>query len=544
MSASPNLQISQLDPASLLLDRNIRSDADLDGDFLASIRDHGVLIPIVAMRAPDGIRVRYGARRTRAAIHVGRATVPVLVVGDDADGDAAEIDRVLTQWAENQHRAALSIKDQVHAVGQLAVFGLPPAKIARRLHTPRRHVDAALTVVGSPAARDALVEHGINLFQAVVIAEFADDLDAVAALMTAASTGGFDHTAQRLRDRHADQQARSRALDELRRRGVRIIDRPASTDPAHRLSLLDHDGVALTPEAHRRCLGHAAYLIQDYNITGSGPFQVAYLPEYVCTDPAAHGHSGRYAAPPTGAAHSNGVHPNSSTDHADGTDHERPTGDIRAAHGGSLPPAPDASARVGDAGGSAQVDGVHDRGSTPAGGDTARVEEPSDEEKARRQQVLDDTRAWQSATTVRRDWLRAFLARRTPPKGTSSFITEQLAAAPTELTWALSQHHPTARLLLGAPDDPLTPARLAELIAHAGEHRAQTLALALILGAFEETAAGVDRWQHPTPVLRLYLTQLARWGYTLADIEHRTANPPDQADQVAPDSPADRPDLR
>ncbi|EFC79708.1 ParB N-terminal domain-containing protein [Parafrankia sp. EUN1f] len=544
-TSTPGLQISHLDPSSLLLDRNIRSDADLDARFVGSIRDHGVIIPIIAVRAPDGIRVRHGGRRTRAAVHVGLATVPVLVIGDDADGDAAGIDRVLTQWAENEHRAALSTNDQVHAVGQLAVFGLTPTKIARRLHAPRRHVDAALTVAGSSAARDAVIEHGIDLFQAEVIAEFTDDPDAVAALIAASSTGGFDHIAQRLRDRRADQQARNRALDELRRRRVRIIDRPAPTAPACRLSLLDHDQIPLTPETHRDCPGHAAYLVQEYNLTG-GPFQVAYLPEYVCTNPAVHGHVHRYAAAPTGEAQNTRDDiPSRAIGTGTGTDTDTDT-DRPPATGTPAENAPQAN-------GTDDLSTAPEEVATQLGGS---AEPPADapptqdtrlaEVEKRQQEILDNSRAWQSATVVRRDWLRAFLGRRTSPKGTGRFITQQLAAAHPNLGRALDQHHPTARLLLGTPTDPLSLTRLDELIAHAGEQRAQNLALALILGAFEHSAANVDSWQRPTPALRGYLTQLAAWGYPLAEIEHATVgtprqNPSDQEappDQTAPSDPA------
>ncbi|ABW10773.1 ParB domain protein nuclease [Parafrankia sp. EAN1pec] len=516
MPAPPDLQVTHVDPASLLLDRNIRSDADLDADFLASIRDNGVLIPIIAVQAPDGMRVRHGERRTRAALHAGLATVPVLIIGDDSDDQAAEISRIVTQWAENQHRSALDTRDQVHAVGQLAVFGLTPTKIARRLRAPRRHVEAALTVAGSPTARDALTEHGLDLFQAVVIAEFADDPDAVATLIraTGTSAGGFDHTAQRLRDARADQQARNRVLDELRQNGVRIINRPTPTDPACRLSLLDHDRTPLTPADHTSCPGHAAYLIQDYDITGSGPFQVTYLPEYVCTHPDAYGHIHRYATPATDTSR----HPGDTAD----TDSDDDTSRDHAHR---------ATDSAGGAEDASRGDGSEGRSAGPA-------EQPSAEEVARRQQILENTQAWQSATAVRRGWLRTFLARRTPPKGTSRFVADQLATAHHDLTRALDQHHPTARLLLGTTDSPLTPARLTELIAQAGEHRAQILTLALILGAHEHSAGAVDSWQHPTPALRRYLTQLETWGYALADVERLAANPPVQPDQ--PDQPGSR----
>ncbi|OHV18618.1 hypothetical protein BBK14_29870 [Parafrankia soli] len=64
------------------------------------------------------------------------------------------------------------------------------------------------------------------------------------------------------------------------------------------------------------------------------------------------------------------------------------------------------------------------------------------------------------------------------------------------------------------------------------------LTLTLILGAHEHSAAAVDSWQHPTPALRRYLTQLETWGYALADVERLAANPPVQPDQ--PDQPGSR----
>jgi ParB family transcriptional regulator, chromosome partitioning protein len=64
--------LAMLDPASLLVDLNIR-EAKLDKDFVASVKDHGVIEPIVAVRTEDGaIRVRHGHRRTLAVICTSR----------------------------------------------------------------------------------------------------------------------------------------------------------------------------------------------------------------------------------------------------------------------------------------------------------------------------------------------------------------------------------------------------------------------------------------------------------------------------------------
>jgi ParB family chromosome partitioning protein len=95
-----------LAPATLLLDRNIRLTTSADKTLIESIREHGVLQPIIAVRTSDGgVRVRYGNRRTLAAVEAGLTTVPVDVIGDEDDD---QIDRILTQWAENQVRSGLS----------------------------------------------------------------------------------------------------------------------------------------------------------------------------------------------------------------------------------------------------------------------------------------------------------------------------------------------------------------------------------------------------------------------------------------------------
>jgi ParB family chromosome partitioning protein len=102
----PAVTVEHIDPATLLVDVNIRTEATLDKDFLASIRDLGVLIPIVAVRTPDGaLRVRHGHRRTLAAVHHGLPAVRVVVVGAD---DADEVNRIVSQWHENEYRAGLS----------------------------------------------------------------------------------------------------------------------------------------------------------------------------------------------------------------------------------------------------------------------------------------------------------------------------------------------------------------------------------------------------------------------------------------------------
>jgi ParB family chromosome partitioning protein len=81
-------QIHQIDPTTLLVDLNVRFDARLNPDFIASIKEHGVLVPIVAVRTTEGdVRVRMGHRRTLAAIEADVPTVPVVIASNESTDD-------------------------------------------------------------------------------------------------------------------------------------------------------------------------------------------------------------------------------------------------------------------------------------------------------------------------------------------------------------------------------------------------------------------------------------------------------------------------
>jgi hypothetical protein len=85
---APTSEYLEVDPAELLIGSNFRFDPRIDKAFLASIEEHGVLQPIIGYRDTEGrIVVRYGGRRTVAAIQVGRTSVPVAVgtIPEDVD---------------------------------------------------------------------------------------------------------------------------------------------------------------------------------------------------------------------------------------------------------------------------------------------------------------------------------------------------------------------------------------------------------------------------------------------------------------------------
>jgi len=247
MTTTTPATLVAFDPADLRITANIRSAAQLDKTFLASIKELGVLVPIVACRDPDqALTVLYGHRRTVAAVEAGLATVPVMVIDSDASAAAAaSVARIVGQWAEIEHRVELSGSDRVAALDQLAAFGISPAQIAKR------EVDAALSVARSGTARDALADAQLTIEQAAVFAEFDEDPDVVEHLRRYTGSAQFDHVVQQLRDRRDGEAQRHELAEALTSQGVSIIDRPDYRSTAVRLARLGEagEGRASTPRA-------------------------------------------------------------------------------------------------------------------------------------------------------------------------------------------------------------------------------------------------------------------------------------------------------
>ena len=192
-----------------------------------------MLQPIRAVRTAEGaLRVEFGHRRTLAAIEAGLASVPVLVVADEQTDDAGTVERIVRQYAENQHRTGLTTTDRLGVVEQLALLNVSAAQIARRTRMKRPQVDQALAVTRSHLAKAASVRHELAIDQAAGVAEFEDDPDTVKALVAAAQTGQFAHVLERARQDRADVAQRAQAEADLAATGVRVIDAPSWSGPA------------------------------------------------------------------------------------------------------------------------------------------------------------------------------------------------------------------------------------------------------------------------------------------------------------------------
>jgi ParB family chromosome partitioning protein len=254
--------IEHHDPHTLVIEANVRPTAPITPAFVQSIKENGVLTPVLARRGSDGtVLVRAGQRRVYAAREAGLPTIPVYLV--DADDVTAE--RIVQQMVENDHREALTDADRAAAFQQLAFEGLTITAIARRTGTKTREVKTALAVTGNTTAKTAIQEHALTLDQAAVLIEFEDDDTARADLIQVATTdpAQFAHAAQRARDDKARNTIKATAEADLIARGYVILENdPGYYDTQYvRISeLLTADGERVTPEHIEAVDGRAAHV--------------------------------------------------------------------------------------------------------------------------------------------------------------------------------------------------------------------------------------------------------------------------------------------
>lgn len=475
-----------IDPSTIEVGPNVRLDPKMDKEFIASVRERGVLEPVLVYRAGDGtLTVLAGQRRTLAARETGQRLPAVI-----SDEPPAEADRLVDQFVENEHRAALSNSERITAIEQMTLAGLSEHQIAKRTATPKATVQAAKAAAQSPALREFADQ--LTLDQAAVLAEFDDDAEAVEVLLSAAHQGRFDHTAQRIRNDRAEAAKRAEFAAALTAQGITVVDRDQHAVALHRLT--DAEGNRVTDEDHATCPGHAAYVgtewrrvedttdedqvltdddeeedypddeedqeDDDQSHTWQPPVQVL-VAMFVCTDPEANGHTDRWAS-------------------TSGQEQKKRAADMS--------------------------------------------EEEREAARAERRHVIESNKAWKAASEVRRQWLATFATRKTAPTGAEAYLARVLAEG-----WGHESPSSDALTLAGfapAEDGPAwnlaydQRRAVAAALATATPKRALQIGLALAL-AMWETHTQPHTWRHQDRQTLLTLAALKSWGYPTAEIEDR-----------------------
>jgi ParB family chromosome partitioning protein len=259
--------VEHIDPNLIVVEANIRSEATLPREFVDSIKQNGVLTPILARRDEQGnVIVRAGQRRTLAARAAGLETIPAYII----DADETTTDRIVQQMVENDQREAVTDADRVAAFQQLAFEGLSPAVIAKRTGTKAATVKAGIAVAASTTAASAITSHSLTLDQAATLIEFENDPETVADLIDTASTdpARFAHAAQRARDDARVAAIVATANAEMAASGYTILDSdPSYYNPSivRIRDLVTSDGNTVTEQDVEAVEGRAVYIRGSYN---------------------------------------------------------------------------------------------------------------------------------------------------------------------------------------------------------------------------------------------------------------------------------------
>lgn len=289
MSVQTTGILEHLDPTALDVATNVRAEAHdtLTKDFLESIRQHGVITPIIATRDENGVHVRAGQRRTLAAQAVALTSVPVYVVDVDTTDDAQ---RIIDQLIENEHRQSLTDTDRVAAWRALELDGLSITQIAKRTGTKRDQIKTGLTIAGSETGTALVAQTGLTLDQAATLLEFEDAPEMIDMLTAVGQSNpnAFNVEVQKARDERRRDTERAAAAQIETEKGHTVLDsRPAWDSTTKHLSdLKDANGVVPTAETIQGTPGIAVYLSHNWE----GELEATYYIE----NPQKNGYTNRY----------------------------------------------------------------------------------------------------------------------------------------------------------------------------------------------------------------------------------------------------------
>lgn len=131
-------------------------DEEALAELVHSIREIGLLQPVVVRRSAEGYELIAGERRLRASKIAGLDEIPAII--RDTDDDDLLRDALL----ENLHRANLNALEEAAAYEQLlADFGCTQEELARRIGRSRPQVSNTLRLLKLPANVQRRVAAGV-----------------------------------------------------------------------------------------------------------------------------------------------------------------------------------------------------------------------------------------------------------------------------------------------------------------------------------------------------------------------------------------------
>lgn len=169
---------AEIDVMIIDVERQVRTDLGDLSDLVTSIRDIGVIEPIILLEKADGrYRLIAGERRLKASTIAGLVKIPAVIKRDLSDAQIRQI-----QVTENNDRENLSPFDEAMGVVEdVETFGTEEARriwnrsegwISKRVAV-KKYADPVLALLKSKRCGDLEVLHSLNQLHSIDKGEFA-----------------------------------------------------------------------------------------------------------------------------------------------------------------------------------------------------------------------------------------------------------------------------------------------------------------------------------------------------------------------------------
>ena len=159
-------------------------------ELAASIREHGILQPILVTPDGDGYRVIAGNRRLRATVRAGLDSIPALI---KTQVDAHR--EFFMNLVENVQRVDLTGRERIEAIQLLAASGLGVREISRGTGISPGTISRWLRIADRPILARALEEERLDIARAMTLAPIRDEATLIRLLASASSTPRSELTA-------------------------------------------------------------------------------------------------------------------------------------------------------------------------------------------------------------------------------------------------------------------------------------------------------------------------------------------------------------
>jgi len=164
------LNIDEIDESPDALNSRRAYDETSINELAASIKEHGLLQPILVTRVSDRYQVVFGNRRLKATIRAGIKGIKA-VVRLNVD----EHTRFIYNLVENIQRKDLTPKEKADAIRELAESGYGVRELSRATGLQPSTISRLTRISRKPAVIAALEAGEIDVFKAMQLANLKDD---------------------------------------------------------------------------------------------------------------------------------------------------------------------------------------------------------------------------------------------------------------------------------------------------------------------------------------------------------------------------------